>query len=192
MIGVCSVSRPPFHRGLGREIGERLERAHVLRPAIGVAGVVHRVGAEPDVLRAQHLGPGQREREQDGVARGNVGDRYALRRRLAARRCCGPSAPSRRMPRDRLCNDAVARRRRARARRARRRRARRDGAARSPPSGSGTRGPPARAIASTVAESSPPDSRHHGLLHRRDTSARDWERGTAKPSSETRGIHRSH
>ena len=159
MMGVCSVSLPPFDRGLGGEIRERLEGLHVFRPAIGIAGVVHRVRAEIDVRRAAHFGERERERQHDRVARGHVGDRYArLYAGLPARRSMRRSAPTRpcrrgpRSPRD-------ARRRRAPARCARPLRALRDGAVRSRPTGSDTRVPLRARWRASSRNRGPPDRR---------------------------------
>ena len=52
------------------------------RPAVGVAGVIHGVDADEDVVRAEHLAPGERQREEHRVARRHVGDRDAGGRRL--------------------------------------------------------------------------------------------------------------
>ena len=53
-------------------------------PAVGIAAVVERVHADEDVARAEHLGPRQRERQEDRVARRHVRDRDA-RAHLAIR-----------------------------------------------------------------------------------------------------------
>ena len=66
--------------GLGREVRHLLERLDVLGPAVGVAAVVEGVDADEDVVCFEHLGPGERDREEDGVARGHVGDRECPRR----------------------------------------------------------------------------------------------------------------
>ena len=76
------VDREPlaaFDAGLGGEVGHLLKSGDVFGAAIGVAGVVERVDAEEDVARAEDLDPGEREGEKDGVARGNVGNRDAVR-----------------------------------------------------------------------------------------------------------------
>ena len=67
---------------LRREIGHRLEGLDVFRPAVRIAGIVHRVHARVDEVRVEHLGPGEREGEEHRVARRHVGDRNAGARRL--------------------------------------------------------------------------------------------------------------
>ena len=52
-----------------------LERRDVLGPAVGIARVVERVHADEDVAAREHLGPRQRERQEDRVARRHVCDR---------------------------------------------------------------------------------------------------------------------
>ena len=66
-----------FDAGLRRERGHPLERLDELRPAVGIAGVVEGVHADDDVRRAEGFGPGQRERQEHGVARRHVGRRDA-------------------------------------------------------------------------------------------------------------------
>ena len=65
--------RAAFDAGARGHPGQLLEGMDELRPAIGIAGVVERVDADEDVGRAQHFGPAQGHRQEDGVARGNVG-----------------------------------------------------------------------------------------------------------------------
>ena len=65
-----------------------LERRDEFRPAVRIAGVVDGVDADEDVVRAEHLGPGQRERQEHRVARRHVGDRDA-----AASRASGTAMP---------------------------------------------------------------------------------------------------
>src|SRR5207249_2289564 len=56
--------------GLGRQIGQLLERLRELRPAIGIAGVIDRIDADEDILGAQHFRPGEPTRgEDDGPGR---------------------------------------------------------------------------------------------------------------------------
>ena len=86
--------------GLGGEVRHPLEGVDVLGAAVGIAAVVERVDADEDVARAEHLGPREREREEDRVARRHVGDRDP--RAHLAHPCdpwgrrCRRSAPSRR------------------------------------------------------------------------------------------------
>ncbi len=63
--------------GLGGQVRHAREGLDVLRPAIGIAAVVERVDAHEDVTGAQRLGIGQRERQEDRVARRHVRDRNA-------------------------------------------------------------------------------------------------------------------
>src|SRR5467141_4522512 len=67
--------------GLGRELRHLLVGREVLRPAIGVAAVVERVHADEEVVRLQRFRPGEREAEEDRVARRDVGQRNRLRLR---------------------------------------------------------------------------------------------------------------
>ena len=73
--GVWMVRRSALDRGLGGEVGHRLEGGDELGAAVGVAGVVDGVDADEDVGRAAHLGHRQGEAQEDGVAGGHVGDR---------------------------------------------------------------------------------------------------------------------
>src|SRR5439155_22841429 len=59
--------------GACAEVRQTLERADEFGPAIGIPGVVERVHADDDVVRAEDLGPSQREREKDRVSRRDVG-----------------------------------------------------------------------------------------------------------------------
>ena len=45
----------------GRQVGECLERANELRPAIGIARIINAIDADPDVERPQRFGPGECE-----------------------------------------------------------------------------------------------------------------------------------
>ena len=63
-----------FHAGLCSEVGHILERFDKFRAAIGVAAVIDRVYAEKNVIRRNYFGPGECVREEDSVARGDVGD----------------------------------------------------------------------------------------------------------------------
>ena len=69
----------PSTRGLGGQVRHAFVGLDEFRPAIGIARVVERVHADEDVGRFQHLGPRQRERKEDRVARRNVGDRDSVR-----------------------------------------------------------------------------------------------------------------
>jgi hypothetical protein len=59
------------------QVGHALVGRDVLRAAVGIPAVVERVHAHEDVVRAEHLGPRERERQEDRVARGHVGHRDA-------------------------------------------------------------------------------------------------------------------
>ena len=151
------LEAPALDARLGREPGEVLERGDELRPAIGIPGIIHRIHADEDIPRADDLRPAEREREHHGVARGHVGDRNARARRLGNReRRIGErrSADAGEIhPHDAMLARAE-RRRDAR----RRERARRHAAGRSRTLSAKPRTRRARAIASTVAESRPPES----------------------------------
>src|SRR2546422_5348132 len=67
--------------GPGRELRHLLEGREILRPAVRVAAVVERVHADEAIVRLQGLRPGEREAEEDRVARGDVGRRARLRLR---------------------------------------------------------------------------------------------------------------
>ena len=75
---------PALDPGLGRQVGHLLVGADVLGPAVRVAAVVQGVDADEDVAGLQHLGPGQREGQEDRVAGRNVGDRDLVRQVLGA------------------------------------------------------------------------------------------------------------
>ena len=68
----------PLHARLGRDIAELLERVDKLRPAVGIAAVVDAVDADPDLVCAARFGKRERERQEDRIARGDVGRRYRL------------------------------------------------------------------------------------------------------------------
>ena len=59
-----------FDAGPRGQIGELLERAQKLGPAVGIARVVDAVDADEDVERSQGLGPGECKAEEDGVRAG--------------------------------------------------------------------------------------------------------------------------
>jgi len=63
--------------GLGGKVGETLERLDELGPAVGITRVIDRVDTAEDVLRAEHLGPAERERKHDRIARRHVSYRDA-------------------------------------------------------------------------------------------------------------------
>ena len=66
-----------FDTVFGRQVGHLLEGGDVFRPAIRVARIIDRIDPDEYVVAAQHLGPGQGQRQHDGVARRHVGDRNA-------------------------------------------------------------------------------------------------------------------
>src|ERR1700722_11179990 len=68
----------PFHAGLGYQIGHVLEGGDKFWPAIGVSGIIDGVHADKNVGAGEHLRPSQREREENRIARRNIGDRDAL------------------------------------------------------------------------------------------------------------------
>src|SRR5205823_438807 len=61
------------------EIGQGLKRFDEFRAAIRVAAIIDRVYAKENVAGSDHLRPGKRVREKDGVTRGDVRDRDAVR-----------------------------------------------------------------------------------------------------------------
>ena len=68
--------------GLRGQVGHPLEGLDVLRPAIRIPAVVERVDTHEHVARAQRLGIRKRERQEDRVAGGHVGDRDLAVRRV--------------------------------------------------------------------------------------------------------------
>ncbi len=64
-----------FHARASGEVGQAFKGLHELGAAIRIAGVVDRVDAAEQVGGADHLRPSQRQRQHDGVARRDVGDR---------------------------------------------------------------------------------------------------------------------
>ena len=79
---------PPFDCSFGRQIRQRFERTHVFRPAIGIARIIDRVGAKPDISGAGDFGLRQRECEHDGVARRHIGYGYARLHAIHRDRYC--------------------------------------------------------------------------------------------------------
>src|SRR5574337_183777 len=75
--GVDGELGSAFNAGLRRQICHLLEGRDVFRSTIRVPAVVDRVDPNRDIFRTYHLRPGQRIREEDGVASGHVGDRNA-------------------------------------------------------------------------------------------------------------------
>jgi hypothetical protein len=65
--------RVALDAGAGGEVGELLEGGDEFGAAVGVAGVVEGVDAEPDLARAEGLGPAEGVGEEEGVAGGDVG-----------------------------------------------------------------------------------------------------------------------
>ena len=63
----------------GRKICHLFKRFDELWTAIRVAGVVHRINANENVLHIEHFSPGETQRQEDRVAGRHIGDRYALR-----------------------------------------------------------------------------------------------------------------
>ena len=83
--GAWIASRPPSTPAARREVRHPLERLEVLRPAVGIARIVERVHADEDVVRTGRLREGEREGEEDRVARRHVGDRDPAADLLRAR-----------------------------------------------------------------------------------------------------------
>src|SRR5215469_6028284 len=72
-----NAERRTFDSAARSEVRHALERLEKLGAAVGISGVVEGVGADEDRLRPEDLGPGERVREKERVARRNVrrGDR---------------------------------------------------------------------------------------------------------------------
>ena len=70
--------RLALHPCLGGEVGQLLEFGDEFGPAIGIARIVERIDADEQVARAARLGEAQRQAEENGVARRDVGDRNPL------------------------------------------------------------------------------------------------------------------
>ena len=68
-----------FDSGARGQIGELLERAKKLGPAVGIARVIDAIDADENVKRPEGLGPCEGEAEEDGVPRRDVGDRNPVR-----------------------------------------------------------------------------------------------------------------
>ncbi len=66
-----------FDAGPGGQIGQAFEGGDELRAAIGIARVVHGIDANENGTGFEHFGPGQRQRQHDGVARRHIGHRDA-------------------------------------------------------------------------------------------------------------------
>ena len=65
---------PSVHSFAGREVGHAFERTQESRPAIRVATRIVRVCAQEDVLSPEHLRPGKRERQENRIPRGHIGN----------------------------------------------------------------------------------------------------------------------
>ncbi|MBM4320960.1 MAG: hypothetical protein FJ125_13660, partial [Deltaproteobacteria bacterium] len=66
------AQRLPLHARPGGHPGQHLEGVEELRPAVGVARIVHGIDADEDVARPGHLGQLQGQTEQDRVARRHI------------------------------------------------------------------------------------------------------------------------
>ena len=87
-------------RGHGHQLFERLDKCGT---AVGIAGVVNGVDADDDLAGLHHLGPAQRKREKNCVARRNVGRRdvRGVERAVLGNVRWRPSEPSRQTATDR-------------------------------------------------------------------------------------------
>jgi hypothetical protein len=103
--GMDTITLTSLDTGGRGQIGQRLEGGDVLGPAVRIAGIVERIDPDEDVARLQHLGPGERERQKNRIARRHIGHRDILLHRASDRapweRRDPPSAPSRRSGADR-------------------------------------------------------------------------------------------
>ncbi len=79
---------PALHAGLRPEVRRPLESLEKLGPAVRITGVVEGVGADEHVGRPDDLGPGNRVRQEERVARRNIsdGDRIAAEAVCRSRR----------------------------------------------------------------------------------------------------------
>src|SRR5439155_3231435 len=75
-----------FDPGACRDGGERFERLDECRTAVGVTRVVERIDAQDDIGCIEDLGPAERERQKDGVARRYIRGRDAVGGDLAVAR----------------------------------------------------------------------------------------------------------
>ena len=66
-----------FDGSLGGEVGHLLEGCDVLGAAVGITRVVDGIDSDKEVPTAEHLGPGQSQRQHDGIACRHIGDRNA-------------------------------------------------------------------------------------------------------------------
>src|SRR5690606_14799322 len=73
-----NAERLSFGAFLRREPRSLGEAGDELRPAIRITGIIERVDANEDVMRADRLRPAEREREEDEIARGNVSYRNVV------------------------------------------------------------------------------------------------------------------
>ena len=157
MSGVCTRNRPPSTPARVARLARRSNARDEFRPAVGIAGVVERVDADDDVVGAEHLGPAERQRQENRVPRRHVGRRNLRGVEVAIVR--HGRARGQRRAADRPQIRPRARggaRRRARARRHAPTRPRARGAARSERSARTARNRSAFAIAAAVYESRPP------------------------------------
>ena len=67
-----------FDAGLGRQPGGLGKACNELGTAVGVSRVIERVDTDEDVPRVDCLGPCQRQREKDEIARRDVGHRDSI------------------------------------------------------------------------------------------------------------------
>ena len=95
---------PALDANLGRQVGELLEGCDERWPAVWIARIVDRIDADEQVGRSEYLGPAQRERQEHGVTRRDIGHRDAG----AAFRRHGDVAVGERRPADRVQRQAAA------------------------------------------------------------------------------------
>ena len=70
--GAWIRKRPPSTPARVARRGKALERLEVVGAAVGIAGVIERVRTDGDVARVEHFGPRERQRQKNGVPRGDV------------------------------------------------------------------------------------------------------------------------
>jgi len=71
-----------FDTGPGRQVGHGFKGGNEFGPAIGVAGVIHGIDTDKDILRLQHFRPAQSDGQEHRVACRHIGNGDALRRLL--------------------------------------------------------------------------------------------------------------
>src|SRR5271167_4442932 len=66
-----------FHARFGRQLRQTFESFYECRAAVRISGVINGIDAHEDILGMEHLGPPERQREQQRIAGRHIGDGYA-------------------------------------------------------------------------------------------------------------------